>query len=175
MEIEIVINRSGTYEELRARIGSGGVQRALGDLLDESARIGRQSAEIYAPERSRRLKRKLVSTPANREPTGALEARVGVGEVHDFPGRGAAGPPSEGAELYPLYVHEGTGLFGAYHRLIRPRRAKLMMFPGRTGLIRAKTTQGQRPQPYLAEAFEDVTAYIRGRIDSTIDEIIGRP
>ena len=173
MDIEIVFERPGALEEVRNRIGSGGATRALGDLLDEARRVGQQSAEIYAPERTRRLKRKLESTPANREPTGALEARVGVGEIHELPG-GRSGPAREGQSLYPLFVHEGTGLFGAHHRLIRPRRAKAMRFVGRTGLVYAKTVKGQRPQPYMAEAFEDVNAFVRARLEATVDEIFGR-
>lgn len=173
MDVEIVFERQGSLDEVRQRLGMGGVHRALGDLLDEGARVGRQSAEIYAPERTRRLKRRLESHPARREPTGALEAQVGIGEIHELPG-GRTGPLLENQSLYPLYVHEGTGLFGAYHRLIRPRRAKVMRFVGRTGMVHAKTVRGQQPQPYMAEAFEDVYAYVRARIDSTVDELFGR-
>lgn len=173
MDVEISFARNIEYRELRARLGSGGAHRALADLLDEAARVGQQSAEIYAPERARRLKRKLESVPANRDLGGDLEARVGVGRVHEFPGRLGL-PVSEGAEMYPLYVHEGTGLFGAFHRMIRPRRAKRMRFPGRTGIVYAKAVQGQQPQPYMKDAFEDVTSYVRARLDATVDEIFGR-
>lgn len=175
MQTEIILTRShaGSIDDVRDRLGSTGhFNRVFGDVLDEGARVGEQSAEMYAPERTRRLKREIKSVPAREQVSGALEAKVGVGEVNSLPG-GRAGPLRENQSLYPLYVHEGTGLYGALHRLIRPRRAKAMVWPGpgRTGLIHAKTTRGQRPQPYMAEAFEDVDAFIRGRIDLAVRQL----
>lgn len=73
---------------------------------------------------------------------------------------------------YPYYVHEGTGLYGKLSRLIRPRRAKAMRWVGRTGLMFAKTTKGQRPQPYVGEAFQDLQSYIPQRLDMMVRRIL---
>lgn len=173
METEIILShRAGGIEEVQGSLGNtGNFRRVMGDLLDESARVGEQSAQIYAPERTRRLKREIRSIPARQAADGGLEARVGVGEVNSLPG-GRSGPLREGQSMYPLRVHEGTGIFGDLHRLITPRHAKAMVFMGRAGIVHAKTTRGQPAQPYMADAFVDVQAYIRGRTELAVRELL---
>jgi hypothetical protein len=70
-----------------------------------------------------------------------------------------AGPGSLKGSLvyhahYAKFVLKGTGLFGPRGDLIRPRTATYMVFIGRDGSrVYAKTTKGQRKQPFLQNAF----------------------
>lgn len=55
---------------------------------------------------------------------------------------------------YALYVHEGTGLYGPKHMLIRPKHGKVMVFTSRKtkGLVFAQSTKGMKGTPYLRDA-----------------------
>lgn len=169
-----VESRVGNLDEAWARLGNTGiVRREMGDLLDEGARVGAQSIEFYAPEgASHGLKRAVSSQAASLQADGGLEARAGVGEVRGLPGD-RLGPTKENYAAYPYYVHEGTGIYGIFHRPIRPVRSRFMRFVGRTGLVFARTVRGQRPQPYVAEAFADVIVFVEQRIDRMVHRILG--
>lgn len=55
---------------------------------------------------------------------------------------------------YAIFVLKGTGLHGPRAALIEPRTAAYMVFVGRDGeRVYAKTTKGQRAQPFLQNAF----------------------
>lgn len=169
VELNIVVSKD--LEQVRGRLGNTGMIRsAMADVLDEGARLGEQSAKMYAPRGDRGgITRAISSQPAHRGATSALEAVVGVSRASsDGMSLGAEGDKT----AYPWYVHEGTGLFGKVGQLIRPRRAKAMRFFGRTGLVFAKTVRGQKPQPYVGEAFIDVNEYIKQRIGSMVRRII---
>jgi hypothetical protein len=91
---------------------------------------------------------------------------------------GAVGPA-----LWPLYVHEGTGLYKrrgvksfitARHdrgpaSVLSTRRARLtengvMRFRGRDGKIYyRRRTAGQHPNPYVEQAFLVTSLYARGK------------
>lgn len=62
---------------------------------------------------------------------------------------------------YALFVHNGTGLYGPRHRLIRPRRAKALVWRSKLhgqksgkfrGFVVVKSTKGMKPNPFLAAA-----------------------
>jgi hypothetical protein len=55
---------------------------------------------------------------------------------------------------YALYVHDGTGLFGPKHALIRPRSKKVLRWKGKSGYIYAKYTRGMQPNPFLKNALK---------------------
>ena len=170
--VEMEIQRQGDFDALRSRLGnSGHIRHAMDELLNEAARIGEHSATLYAPEQSRRLKRAITSTRARETATGASEARVGVSEIRAGAG-GRLGPMREGENNYPLFVEQGTGLFGPLHRRITAKRRGAMVFMGRTGLVVTRSTRGQRPQRYMRHAFDDVAAYIPQRIGTMVDRIL---
>lgn len=176
MAIEVVADRITGLDEVRARLGnSGQIRQDTASVLNQAARIGVQSARIYAPKDQRLLVNAITEDAVHitaRE--GAIEATFGVQDVSRAT-RGAGGRftgSRPGSRRYPLWVHEGTGIYGRLHRLIRPKRAKVMVFVGRTGLVFAKTVRGQRPQPYLREGFEDAKAYIEAHLDDTIRGLI---
>ena len=51
------------------------------------------------------------------------------------------------------WVHEGTGVYGPRNSPIRPRTAKFMQFRYLGKNWRVRTVKGQRPQPYLTNAY----------------------
>lgn len=173
MQVEIITrNIVGDLGEARRRLGdSGHVRAVMGDVLDESARLGADFAKTYAPKGARLgIVGAISSQHATRAATGGLEASAGVARASS---RGMSLGAEGDKTAYPYYVHEGTGLYGKLARLIRPRRAKAMRWVGRTGLIFAKTTKGQQPQPYIKEAFEDLLHYIPQRLDMMVARLIG--
>jgi hypothetical protein len=84
---------------------------------------------------------------------------------------GAGGRFVAGSRVYPLFVHEGTGLYGPLKRAITPKRAKFMVFLGRTGLVKTKSVKGQRPQPYMEHAYDDARAYIEMHLDDIANSL----
>jgi hypothetical protein len=62
---------------------------------------------------------------------------------------------------YALFVHNGTGLYGPKHMLIRPKRAKALVWRSQLhgqksgrfrGYVVVKSTKGMKPNPFLAAA-----------------------
>jgi hypothetical protein len=62
---------------------------------------------------------------------------------------------------YARWVHDGTGLYGPFHTLIRPTRGKVLVwrsavYGAKKGKWRGKvvvhSTKGMRPNPFLANA-----------------------
>lgn len=170
--VEIEIKFGDDLDGLRRRLEDGsGVRRALGRLLDSTAEAAQSFAQIDAPKDTTRLASHIGRVEADLQPSGAIQARVGVAPVHQLPG-GQIGPLREKQSDYPFFVHEGTGVFGALHRRIVPRRAKAMRFFGRTGLRYALSVAGQKPQPYIGDAFHEVQPFLEARIPEAIREIL---
>lgn len=139
----------------------------MGDLLNEAARVGEQSAKIYVPKgKSRRAERAIGRTLAHITASGAMEAATGVSEVN------AIGSESR---RYPYDVHEGTGVYGHLKRRITSPTGKRMRFLGRTGILYRLSVRGQEAQPFIAEAYVDVLAFIEQRIDHMVDSILRGP
>lgn len=124
----------------------GGVVR---DLLRRGLRV--ESA----------AKRNLSSAP-KRIDTGRLRASISTQVVT----RDGSPAVIVGTNVaYARFVHDGTGLFGPLARRITPKRAKVMVWPGRgvsrryakrggrlRGKVVARSTKGMRPNPFLAKA-----------------------
>lgn len=171
MNIEVGVERIDGLDEVRARLGdSGRIRRDVADTLNQAARIGAQSARIYAPKRSGGLASSIHEDNIQLSAGQAhIEASFGVPRVYsrDLKGRFASG-----SQRYPIYVHEGTGIYGRLHRMITPRRAKHMVFVGRTGLVMKTAIRGQRAQPFMREAFEDARVYIEAHLDDMLRGLI---
>lgn len=140
-------------------------------MLDDVARRAQTLAEAAAPKDTTRLVRKISRVPATRQASGVVQARVGVGPINSV-GLGVAGPLRENQANYPYFVHQGTGIYGALHRMIRPRHALMMRFFGRRGLVFARSVAGQRPQPYIGRAYDGIIPSIPGSIDGMIGEVV---
>lgn len=97
-------------------------------------------------------KRNLSSGP-KRVNTGRLRSSV----THDISVIGGHIVGRVGTNVdYALYVHEGTGLFGPKHQLIRPKSAKVLRFnakgKGKKGVVFAKYVRGMEKNPFLKNA-----------------------
>jgi len=57
---------------------------------------------------------------------------------------------------YAMFVHEGTGLFGIYHRRIVPKTKKAMFWPGARHPV--KSTAGMKGNPFATKAVDAVDA-----------------
>lgn len=172
MSIQIDTDVIG-LEDVRSRLGnSGQIRRDTAEVLNEAARIGAQAARIYAPKgATHRLVNAIRDDTIQFAATGThIEASFGVSPVSRAT-RGEGGRftgSAPGSRKYPVYVHEGTGLYGRLNRLITPRRARAMVFVGRTGLVVRRTIRGQRPQPFMREAYMDARAYIEAHLDDMV-------
>lgn len=165
MQVDIEVIRSGDIDRLRESLGnSRGVESALERFVNSSAMVAQSFAELNAPKKTKKLMGGIERDKADKMNSGAIQAAVGVQPV-------AVNSPAN--EDYPYFVHQGTGLFGKYHKLIRPVRAKAMVFFGRTGWVVAKTVKGQRPQPYMGDAFHELQTIIPHQIDGLVDDILG--
>lgn len=171
----IEVRPDGDLESLRRRLGNTGhVRRAMGDVLDETARLGAQIAESESPRgRGGLIARAISSQHATMQTSGAIQAAVGVKSVSVLAG-GRSGPLRDKQSDYPFFVHEGTGVFGKFHRRITPVRARAMRFIGRSGLVYALSVAGQRPNPYIGRAYEEIQAYIPQRLDEMVHRILDR-
>lgn len=171
MSIVVGVDEIHGIDEVRARLGdSSQFRRRLGEVLNEAARIGVQSARIYAPKgQSRDLVNHITEDSIQiTAHESFVQATFGVQPV--LP-RGTGGRFVAGSRLYPLYVHEGTGIYGPLKRAITPKRAKFMVFVGRTGLVKTKSVRGQRPQPYMEHAYDDARAYIEAHLDDVANRL----
>jgi hypothetical protein len=57
---------------------------------------------------------------------------------------------------YTEAVEKGSGIYGPTGRPIRPRRAKVMVFNGRKGVVFAKSVKGQPGQHFLKRALQSL-------------------
>lgn len=162
---------------LRERLGdSGNIRSEVTPMLRRAARLG---AEAARREASKGATGRLVDAIADdaiqfRVRGDVAAARFGVQPVPN---------PGRGDRFYPLAVHEGTGMFGRLHRIITPRRAKVMVFPGggkpwpvrsgATGNVRKFAVRGQRANPYMTRGFEEAAAYVEAHLDEMINDIVG--
>src|SRR4051812_1796947 len=178
MPVVISIDRGRTegIDVIRDRLGdSGNIRSSVTPILREASRVGAAAARIHAPRGSTgKLQDQITSDSISFRVRGDLvDARLGVQPV---------GSPGRGSRIYPLYVHEGTGLFSRINRLITPKRAKKMVFPGggkawptrfgATGSVSVTTTKGQRAQPFMRYGFEEANAYVDAHLDELVNRLV---
>jgi hypothetical protein len=60
---------------------------------------------------------------------------------------------------YAKWVHDGTGIYGPRKQRITPVKAKFMTFDAYGQSWRLSSVKGQRPNPFLLRAYEDVNIY----------------
>lgn len=90
--------------------------------------------------------------------TGRLRASIATQLVH----RDGAPAVLVGTNVnYALFVHEGTGLYGPRHQLIKPKTGKVLVFPSKAhgkkkgkfkGRVVVRSTKGMAPNRFLANA-----------------------
>lgn len=163
-------------DEIRSRLGdSGNVRGAVTPILQEGALVGTHAAKRAAPRGSTgRLAANIAEDAIVFRIRGdTVAARFGVQPVRD---------PGRGSPLYPIYVHEGTGLHGRLRRLITVRKSPTMVFPGggkpwpvqhgHTGVVVRRFIRGQRPQPYMTVAYEEAKVYVEHHLDDVFRRLV---
>ncbi len=97
-----------------------------------------------------KAKRNLQSNP-KRVDTGRLRSDIHIQmlTVNGYP----AGRVGFNV-FYGLFVHEGTGIYGPRHSMIRPRTATFLKFKprGESEFVYARAVRGMQPNPFLKNA-----------------------
>jgi hypothetical protein len=93
-----------------------------------------------------------------RVDTGRLRSSIKVELVFRPEGQGVR----VGTNLYyARYVHDGTGIYGPKKQVIKPKRAKALVFRSKlhgqksgkfAGFVVVKSVKGMRPNPFLRDA-----------------------
>jgi hypothetical protein len=161
---------------IRDRLGdSGTIRKNVTPVLQEAARIGATAARIHAPKGATgRLSDAIVDDAFTfRVREDYVNVRFGVTPVM---------PPGRGSSLYPIYVHEGTGLYGRLHRRITAKTGRRMFFPGggkpwptefgRTGRVVKSSVRGQKAQPYMGLAYEEASVYVETHLDEMMSRLV---
>lgn len=162
--------------EIRDRLGnSGNIRNSITPVLRQASLIGAETARELAPEGATgRLKANIANEGITfRISRDVVTARFGVQPVRS---------PGRGSPLYPMFVHQGTGLFGRIGRMIVAKRARKMVFPGggkpwpiaagRTGTVATLSVRGQRPQPYMDRAYETARTYVEAHLDDMLRNMV---
>lgn len=125
---------------------AGGVAK---DLVKRGVRV---------QSRARRNLGGLTGSGPRRINTGLLRASIDVQLVlqpKDLAVRVGTGV------YYARWVHDGTGLYGPKHSLIRPKQAKALVFRSKiygakkgkfAGKVVVKSVRGMKPNPFLKNA-----------------------
>lgn len=163
-------------DEIRNRLGDSGTIRGnVTPILKEGARVGAAAARTAAPRGVTKGLTEAIADDAFvfRVRKDVVNVRFGVQPVRD---------PGRGSPFYPVYVHEGTGLYGRLHRVITAKRAGQMVFPGggkpwptifgRTGRVKRFSVRGQKPQPYMAVAYEEAKRFIETHLDDMARRLV---
>ena len=98
---------------------------------------------------------------------GIIHGVVGVTPAHEGGERGktfvqTGSDPRD----YPFYVHQGTGVFGEFGTPITVPSPGFMQIDFPDGRVRTRQVEGQRPQPFVEEAFEETADWIPIRLAS---------
>lgn len=101
---------------------------------------------------------------AGRGPGGLFVRGLSV----DSPGQVVARQTITVARIpkHAIWVHDGTGIYGPHRSPIVPRRARYLKFEYKGRLWRLRSVRGQRPQPFLTDAFLVVNrTYVPARVE----------
>lgn len=131
MAVRVTYNEPEFYRVFRSPTGPYG--RHMQDIVRQVANVARQQAPVQDG-----FLRASIAT--------SVELRGGkmIGTVYS-------------SLEYAIYVHEGTGLYGPRRAVIRPRRARALVFKLQGGpTVFAAYTRGQRPQRFLVDALRAV-------------------
>lgn len=118
------------------------------DLLKRGARVQSRA----------RVNLSGVAGKPRRINTGLLRASIGVNLISRP--QGLSVRVGTGV-LYARYVHDGTGLYGPKHTVIRPRFGKVLVFRSQiygakkgkyAGKVVVTFVRGMKPNPFLKDA-----------------------
>ena len=155
MEFKLGIE-AGDEFVARLKAKSHEVGHLIQDALDDIALFIEGDAKGRAGFRTGNLRRNINRVHAKETRPGHHEAVVGVSRTAP----------------YGVWHHEGTGIFGARRRPIRPQTGNVLVFSvgGRT--VFARSVKGQRANPFMREAYRTAQAtYAPGRVEKLRHDI----
>lgn len=154
-----------------AKRGLRRAQGAIDDWLYEMAdRVAFQAADrlrLHAPGAIDRL---VEVDLVDEQRPGHFESRAGV-VPSSFPSDQGRGITSDSSE-YPVFVDQGTGIYGARRTPIIAPPGNLMgpiRYQGRT--IYIKSFRGQIAQHFSDKAFEDTVSWVPAQIELALPEL----
>jgi hypothetical protein len=159
--ISVEVENLDEIDRVFARIESRSKAKAL-ELLEGMATYSLFWLRIYAPEREGYILRHIDKSSRRWRPGGA----GGGGEYEIVTG------VKRGDSQHPLYVDQGTGIYGGFHRPITSTGNHPMVFFSRGRWWRLWQTKGQRPQHFLYRAFVQTRLYATGRIHQLGRELV---
>lgn len=133
------------------------IDLVIREFMHDIAEFAFESFARHIPFDSGRTLNALSEGRVNKTPWG-YTVDVGVEPVSTV--RDGESP------LYPLFVHEGTGIFRSdgKGKMIYPEHGNVMAFEKSTGeTVFTRWVRGQAPQPYSEIVDEETNEYIRGR------------
>lgn len=134
------------------------------DIVDDVVEHAGRQIEMEAPGSIAGLVE--IDGASLLEP-GAIEAVAGVTPAHSG-GEGGKTFVQAGSDPrdYPYFVHEGTGIYGAYGTPITVPAPGFMQIDFPDGRVRTRQIEGQPAQPYVERAFEDTAEFVPVRLAS---------
>lgn len=152
---ELDIADPGGFDRMKNLPGQ--VSRLIEDALDDIALAIESDAKLRAGYKTGNLRRNIIRERAGRNSvTGLTQAVVGVARTAP----------------YGIWTHEGTGIFGTYGRAIRPTSGNFLVFSIGGRKIFARSVKGQRANPFMRDAFNNVRGgFAEGRLRKLAHDI----
>jgi hypothetical protein len=135
---------------------------ALNKKVQESLEYVKQSIATLAPTRSGDLKNTIMTLPTTSIKTRGLSVMYGSGslEISILLGRKK--------DKRIRWVNNGTGLFGPYRQMIRPKTAEFMIFKIDGQWIKKRRTKGQRGQKFIERGIKVSKLIVKTKILSAL-------
>lgn len=149
LDVEVEIGNEKFLAKALER-ADGGDMLLIFHTIDDIRAFIERTARFFAPKRTGRLAEEGISSRVDYTTENTVRMEVGL-ERH----------PS-----YGILVHEGSGLFGSFHRPIFPKHGNVLAFDIAGRHIFARSVAGQEPQPFIREAVLFVeNTYIPAKIE----------
>lgn len=150
--LSVEVENLDEIDRVFARIEERSKRKTL-DLLSGMSDYTLTWLRLYVPEREGYILRHTDKSAVKWRPGGPggggqYEVVVGV---------------KRGESKHPLYVDQGTGIYGGFHRPIRAIGGHPMVFFSRGRWWRLWEVKGQRPQLFLYRAFMQAKLYAGAR------------
>lgn len=145
----------------------GRIDDWLYELVDEVSFFAAGRLREHAPGHIDQLVDIKLATELE---VGHFEAIAGVEPeiTPDTFGRGLGSDPAD----FPVFVDQGTGVFGEVGTPIETIPGHVMAFMGRDGhMVFTPRVAGQRPQHFSLHSFEDTVGWLPARIEFALRDL----
>lgn len=158
--LSVEVENLDEIDRVFARIEERSKAKSL-EVLEGMATYSLFWLRLYIPVREGYILRHTDKSERRWRPGGA----GGGGEYEMVVG------VKRGDSRHPLYVDQGTGIYGGFHRPITGKPGP-MVFYSRGRWWRLWEVRGQRPQHFLYRAYNQARLYAIGRIHEIGRELV---